>query len=62
MKNFYKFREVDAAIKETDIYYRDIKEAQKSSQTIEDQKLHLQEIYSFDNEKNFFEEKQCLTK
>ena len=40
-----------------DIYYRGLEEVQKSPQSIEDQKLHIQKIYSFDNEKNFFQRK-----
>ena len=40
-KNLHKFGEEDAAIERRDIYYRDILEAQMSSQSIEDQKLHI---------------------
>ena len=56
-KNGYKYGEEDATISSLDIYYRDLHEAQKSSQSIEDQKLHIKKIYGFDNEKKFFEEK-----
>ena len=41
IKKFYKFGEHDAVIEGRDIYYRGILEAQKSSQSIEDQKLHI---------------------
>ena len=50
-KNGYKYGEEDATISSWDIYYRDLHEAQKSSQSIEDQKLHIKKNYGFDNEK-----------
>ena len=50
-KNGYKYGEEDATISSWDIYYRDLHEAQKSSQSIEDQKLHIKKNYAFDNEK-----------
>ena len=43
-KNGNKYGEEDATISSWDIYYRDLHEAQKSSQSIEDQKLHIKKI------------------
>ena len=56
-KNVYKYGEEDVTICSWDICYRDLDEAQKSSQSIEDQKLHIKKNYGFDNEKKKFRRK-----
>ena len=56
-KNGCKYGEEDANINGWDIYYRHLQEAQKSSQWIEDPKLHIEKIYGFDNEKKIFRRK-----
>ena len=61
-KNVYKYGEEDVIICSWDIYYRDLDEAQKSSQSIEDQKLYIKKNYGFDDEKKNFEEKMMAGK
>ena len=61
-KNVYKYGEEDVTICSWDIYYRDLDEAQKSSQSIEDQKLYIKKNYGFDDEKKNFEEKMMAGK
>ena len=56
-KNGYKYGKEDAIISRWDIYYRDLQEAQKSSQSIEDQKLYIKIIYGFDNKRKIFRRK-----
>ena len=61
-KNVYKYGEEDVTICSWDIYYRDLDEAQKSSQSIEDQKLHIKKIMVLIMKKKNFEEKMMTDK
>ena len=56
-KNGYKYGEEDTTISSWDIYYRDLHESQKSSQSIEDQKLHIKEIMVLMMKKKIFRRK-----